>query len=276
MKGANFTAPKLLGDTSPRLLLSWIPTILLTGLGSILSVVLLWDAAHIVEPHRVWPTVTHGAPWLVSVCVGLFAMDIWKRHEGHSTRVGFHRALIDVGQGAVEGLGLESGIARAAERATGTVRRLLRRTLLLARDRPLPAAVLQAGTEAGGPDTLEGSRFLAEAIETGGDAGSRLRMMGDQLARTESAERSMVASLGFGLLLLRLLGLGIVPPLFAALSNATGYQPWPDAFVFFSLVAFLIAAVEARVVRSLLRIPARLPLYLCWTQLALLFLWRNP
>lgn len=180
-----------------------------------------------------------------------------------------HEILKTIGDGIREGQAIESAVTDAAQGSSGPSA-LFREAVELSSDMPFESALRAVADTSGRQYFQEVGQLVAMAVNSPGDAGQAVRVLGTELERTYRLSVGLIAKTGASLSTLKGTALVATPPLYRVLTSAfdnsmdllTSVVLW-EARVFFTYGAIAATAIDGIVFDQWDKIPARLPLNLC-------------
>lgn len=180
-----------------------------------------------------------------------------------------HDMLKTIGDGIREGQAVESAVAEAAQGSSGPAG-LFREALELSADMPFESALRAVADSSGRPYFKEVGQLVSMAVNSPGDAGQAIRVLGTELERSYRLTTGLTAKTGASLGVLKGTALIAVPPLYRVLTRQfdasidllNSVVIW-EARLFFTYGAVAATAIDGIVFDQWDKIPARLPLNLC-------------
>ena len=249
---------------TPALILRWFVALLCGVFGAFLTLELV-SLSPAPDPLALPPdfdqTLVGSAAWLcfaVTIAVNVFD------YVGSTLRRRFVNGLDslvkDIGQYISSGHGVESAVHQATHGRGGRPARLFA-SILHGKHSFFEDNLHEAALASSHSGFREAALLLEQSVRAGGDAGRRVQETGEVLSQVRAMQERFEASTQFGVGLVRVLGLLVVPNAFSLLSVAMEFSIAPYATAYFAAMALGVALLDWRASRDFVRGLLRWPLY---------------
>ena len=244
-------------QANPALILRWFVALLSGIFGAFLTAELL-SLSPAPDPHALPPDFDQSwvgsYAWLcLGVTIAINVADLISSVARQRFINGFDGLVKDMGQYISAGHGVESAVHEATHKRGGAPARTFAKILHDKGRDFFEDKLHEAALRSNHDGFREAALLLEQSVRAGGNAGKHVQEIGEVLSQVRAMQERFAASTRFGVGLIKLLGLLIVPSLFSLLSVAMEFSIAPHATTYFAATALGIALLDWRISANLAR-----------------------